>query len=101
MVVVGRSTVKLVTASTDLDLKRTERAFRANITHSADALLIRKIITATGVDVLSIHDCIGIGLLGIRRLRENAKQAYCELEIACGSKQYIIRNEITGDFLLN
>ena len=99
--VVARSTVKLVTASMDLDLRRTERAFRANITHSADALLIRKIITATGADILSIHDCIGIGLLGIRQLRENAKQAYCELEIACGNRQYIVRNDITGDFLLN
>lgn len=101
VVTLTRATVKLVKAGLDLDLRRTERAFRANVTHSADALLVRKIITAAEGDILSIHDCVGVGVLSIRRLREAAKHAYCELEITCGNRRYVIKNEITGDFLLN
>lgn len=96
-----RASVKLASVSGQLDFRAMERAFRANFTHSIDALIVRQLIAKVGGPVLTIHDCAGVRLLELRGLKSAACSAYSNIGFSCGGTAYKILSEVSGDFVLN
>eukprot|EP01015_Nassula_variabilis_P005244 TRINITY_DN137_c0_g1_i1.p3 TRINITY_DN137_c0_g1~~TRINITY_DN137_c0_g1_i1.p3 ORF type:complete len:238 (-),score=-34.25 TRINITY_DN137_c0_g1_i1:1323-2036(-) len=81
-----RETLSLNKLADELDKKKTFRALQANLTHTIDAYLLRKIVLNLGSPLITIHDCVGVDILKIKNF-EN---------IAIISTQYIYDLNILG-----
>lgn len=97
----ARSSLKIVMPSNTTALRQMERAFRANFTHSVDALIARRIVTQLGSPVLSIHDCIGVDVRGLDLLVHACRDAYSSISFRCGPNSYTMNSEACGSFIMS
>lgn len=76
MILGERVTMVLNELSTNFNQEKTKRALQANITHTFDAYILRKIILIMDSPLITIHDSVGVDILQIKNFEEAVKLSY-------------------------
>lgn len=72
----SRLTLTDVRRSTTINMRKTKRALKANIAHTADATILRNILTNHPGSIVAIHDSFGCSPYEITTLIKNTQIAY-------------------------
>jgi hypothetical protein len=74
------------------------RAIRANIIHSFDGFLVRRVIMRLGYPIITIHDSFGIDILNIESLLRITQE---ELNKLAQLRMFTTTKEKRPDFIVN
>lgn len=97
----GRTTITLNSYKLTIDPERTERAFRPNLVHSVDALILRRIILKHVGPVLSIHDSVGCRALELYKLNNVVRGAYSSIRFMAGEYAFTSLLDVNGSYMMN
>lgn len=100
-VIIQRTTISLNLFGMVVDPERTETAFRPNLVHSIDALIVRRIVLNFKGDLLSIHDSVGCRYIELGSLVDVVKDSYNRIVFTCDGLEYTTATEVTGRFIMS
>lgn len=85
----------------NIDYEKIDSALKANVIHSFDAYIIRKLIVKSNVELITIHDCFGTHMLALNNCIDCVKDCYSSITLLnSNGDKLTITNDVQSNFIL-